>query len=203
MQNRILLAIVAGLISGCAAKTAPVNFSMVSAAGVDADVDIAVSSIEVKHEEDGWITVDLPAEAGKVGGLDAGSSVTLASSELPKGRYTMVRVKYSATMVDAMAAKAHAQAVKEAEGAAGEDDKKTMTRAGGEAAAEGGEGKTMTRTAAADPESEKALTRPEPVRKEHEAKLEQTFCIEEDGTLELQVTREEYALSLGVTAPSC
>lgn len=213
MQSRILLAVAAGLISGCAAKTAPVNFSMVSAEGVEAGVDIAVNSVEVKHEEDGWIMVDMAADAGKVGGLEAGNAVTLASSELPKGRYTMVRVKYAATMVDAMAAKAHAQAVKEAEAAAAAqamaaaeeeegspESEKTMTRT--DATAPESE-KTMTPAEEAEPESEKTLSRPEPVRKDHEAKLEQAFCISEDGALELQVTREEYSLSLAVNAPGC
>ncbi len=211
MQRNTLLAIAISLIVGCGAKTAPVNFSMMSAQGVDADVDFAVNSVEVKHAEDGWIMIEMPAEAGKIGAMEAGTAITLASSELPKGSYTMVRVKYAATMTDPMAMKAFEKAKADAE--------KTMTRAAeaaeGEEGAEGaenameekaamegegaeGEEKTMTRAG-----EEKVMTPPEPVREDHVAKLEQAFCIEADGALQIEVTRGEGELALSVNAPGC
>ena len=89
----VRLMVLAAIASGCA-KTVPVQIDMSSASIGTADV--VPKFLELQHEEQGWILVDIDNEQRVARRLADGEVVTVIGEGLPKGRYEAIRFVYLA-----------------------------------------------------------------------------------------------------------
>lgn len=93
MRGIVALFASALLATGCA-KDVPVEVAMVSAHDRPTDFAFVPRTLDVRHAEDGWLRVPLTATAQDLELLEYGHRIELATTNLPRGDYTGLRVTY-------------------------------------------------------------------------------------------------------------
>lgn len=81
------------LAAGCA-KEVPVEVAMVSAHDRPTDFAFVPRHLDVRHVEQGWLRVPLTATAQDLELLEYGHRIELATTNLPRGDYTGLRITY-------------------------------------------------------------------------------------------------------------
>lgn len=81
------------LIAGCA-RSGPVDIAMVSAHEEPVRFAFVPQYVDLRHTELGWQRVPLATSAARMELLEYGHEVHLATSHLPSGGYTAIRVAY-------------------------------------------------------------------------------------------------------------
>lgn len=172
------------MLAGCAAKTAPVQMSMKSMMAEDV-TSVVLKSVELNHASDGWVTVAISnAET-----TENGTEVSIASTELPKGKYTGARAKYVRTSRQVTPTKTITRTEAPAAEAEGDEAEPAPT-------------KTITRDEAAE-------DRPEPgtpviSKAEGLVSVDNEFCLSKDGNDVMLVIKEKDGnVMLKVNGPGC
>lgn len=80
------------LALACCARSAPVDVAMVSAHESATRFDFVPQYVDVRHARDGWQRIPLATSASKMELIEYGQRVRLATSNLPKGQYSAVRL---------------------------------------------------------------------------------------------------------------
>jgi len=78
---------------GCA-KEAPVEVAMVSAHDQPTEFSFVPRTLDVRHDEDGWMRIPLTATAQDLELLEYGHRIELATTNLPRGDYTALRFTF-------------------------------------------------------------------------------------------------------------
>ncbi len=90
-MNLVFFSVVAMTVGCSKVATVPVNLSAAQGSAASANAQM----VELKHEDDGWIKVNTNIGDAKMDRLASGQSIKLATAEIPKGRYTHVRVTFA------------------------------------------------------------------------------------------------------------
>lgn len=170
--------VVLGLsLVGCAAKTAPVEMSMMRNMADDVS-SLELTSVELNHAKDGWV----PVSMGSAMSTENGASVSLGSADLPRGTYSGARVKYARTTERPSATKTITRTPPASEDGGDDDGTKTITRT--EPKAEAGK---------MEKETDRGMTQ-----------TDATFCVDKgDNAVTLTLEDKGDNVALMVAGPGC
>lgn len=84
------------LLAAACVKQVPIEIDLVAVGPSLQEGTLVPRSIDLMHQDQGWVHIDLPAQA--IGGserFDSGTTVSLATTDLPTGRYEAIRFSYT------------------------------------------------------------------------------------------------------------